>query len=390
MKKFLSLALAAAMMVSSFAGCSSSNKSSSTDEKVFFIGGSGPLTGDYATYGTSVKNGAELAAKEINENGGVNGYTVKVQVEDDQADPEQAVKAYATLMDRGINASLGCVTSGACVAVTEEAKRDGIITMTPSASQLEAAQYDNNFRVCFLDPDQGTYSADFIADNKIGTKVAILYDKSTDYSVGVYKAFVRQAEKRGLEVVETQTFDTSNNTDFSTQLQKVKESGADIFFCPFYQSEAAKVLKQMNDMEMTDMIVFGVDGMDGVLAQLGEENAALANGVFLLTPFAADSTDPVVVNFVTKYKAAYNETPDQFAADAYDAVYALCNAFEIAGKDTTDADFNEAMISAMVEVEMDGATGHMTWTADGECQKTATANVIVDGAYVAYSVYSAQ
>ena len=179
MKKFLSLALVAAMMVSSFAGCSSSNKPSSTDEKVFFIGGSGPLTGDYATYGTSVKKGAELAAKEINENGGVNGYTVKVQVEDDQADPEQAVKAYATLMDRGINASIGCVTSGACVAVTEEAKRDGIITMTPSASQLEAAQYDNNFRVCFLDPDQGTYSADFIADNEIGTKVAITSPQTT-------------------------------------------------------------------------------------------------------------------------------------------------------------------------------------------------------------------
>lgn len=390
MKKLLAVLLAGAMMVSAFTACGSKTETGSeSGEKVLIIGGSGPLTGDYATYGLSAKQGAELAAKEINAAGGVMGYTVKVQYEDDQADPAQATQAYATLMDAGMNVSLGGVTSGACVAVTEESKADGILTLTPSGSQKECTQYDNNFRVCFLDPDQGTYAADFMKENDLGTKVAVLYDKSTDYSVGVYEAFKAQAEKLGLEIVTTQAFTNQSNTDFSAQLQAVKDSGAEIFFCPFYQSEAAYVLKQMDDMEMKDMIVFGVDGMDGVLQQLGD-NAALANGVFLLTPFAADSTDPVVANFVKGYKADYNATPDQFAADGYDAVYAICKAFEKSGLDTDDANFNAGMVKALTEIELDGATGHMTWSADGECQKSATAVVIVDGVYVAYSVYSAQ
>ena len=387
MKKFLGLLLAGAMFASSFAGCS--GKTSSSDEKTLLIGGTGPLTGDYATYGISVQQGAQIAVDEINEKGGVNGYTIKLEMEDDQADPQQAVQAYAKLMDNGMNLSLGSTTSGACVALVKEAKEDGIVTMTPSASQKEATAFDNNFRVCFLDPDQGTYSADFIKENNLATKVAILYDKSNTYSVGVYEAFAEEAEKLGLSIVTTQAFTDSSNTDFSSQIQAVKNSGAELLFMPFYQQEAAAVLMQAQGV-LENVTYFGVDGMDGVLEKLGTENQAIANGVMLLTPFSASSSDPTVANFVAKYKEKYNATPDQFAADAYDAVYALCTAFEKAGLETDDPEFNRAVAKAMTEIEVTGATGVMTWSADGECKKQAKAVVISDGAYVDYADYKAQ
>lgn len=387
MKKFLGLLLAGAMLASSFTGCS--GKASSSDEKTLLIGGTGPLTGDYATYGISVQKGAQIAVDEINEKGGVNGYTVKLEIEDDQADPQQAVQAYAKLMDNGMNLSLGSTTSGACVALVKEAKEDGIVTMTPSASQKEATAYDNNFRVCFLDPDQGTYSADFIKENNLATKVAVLYDKSNTYSVGVYEAFAKEAEKLGLNIVTTQAFTDSSNTDFSSQIQAVKNSGAELLFMPFYQQEAAAVLMQAQGV-LENVTYFGVDGMDGVLEKLGTENQAIANGVMLLTPFSASSSDPTVANFVAKYKEKYNTTPDQFAADAYDAVYALCAAFEKAGLETDDPEFNQAVAKAMTEIEVTGATGVMTWSADGECKKQAKAVVISDGAYVDYADYKAQ
>ena len=387
MKKFLGLLLAGAMLASSFTGCS--GKASSSDEKTLLIGGTGPLTGDYATYGISVQKGAQIAVDEINEKGGVNGYTIKLKVEDDQADPQQAVQAYAKLMDNGMNLSLGSTTSGACVALVKEAKEDGIVTMTPSASQKEATAYDNNFRVCFLDPDQGKYSADFIKENNLATKVAVLYDKSNTYSVGVYEAFAKEAEKLGLNIVTTQAFTDSSNTDFSSQIQAVKNSGAELLFMPFYQQEAAAVLMQAQGV-LENVTYFGVDGMDGVLEKLGTENQAIANGVMLLTPFSASSSDPTVANFVAKYKEKYNATPDQFAADAYDAVYALCAAFEKAGLETDDPEFNQAVAKAMTEIEVTGATGVMTWSADGECKKQAKAVVISDGAYVDYADYKAQ
>ena len=385
MKKLLSVLLAAVMMLSTFTACGGGEAEGgeTEGEKVLFIGGSGPLTGDYATYGTSVKNGATLAMEEINAKGGANGYTVKVVVEDDQADPQQAVQAYATLMDDGMNVSLGGTTSGACIAVTEEVKKDGLLMLTPSGSQLECTQYDNCFRVCFEDSNQGLYAADFIKDNNVGTKVAVIYEKSNDYSNGLKESFVAQAAVNGLEVVCEEAFTNQSNTDFSVQLQAVKSSSADLLFLPLYAQEAAYIITQANSMDL-DVTFFGCDGLDGILEKIGEENKALTNGVMLLTPFAADSTTEPTASFTKAYTAKYGATPDQFAADAYDAVYALVAAFEHTGL-TPDAEgFNEAMVKAMTEIEVVGTTGTMTWDASGEPDKNATAVVIKDGAYVAF------
>ena len=387
MKKLMALFLAAAMMVSMTA-CGSSEPAteggSAETEKVLFIGGTGPLTGDYATYGTSVKQGAELAAEEINAKGGfADGWTALVRVEDDQADGAQAVQAYATMFDDGMDVTMGGTTSGACIAITEEAVKDNMLLLTPSGSQLECTQYDNCFRVCFEDSAQGLYAANFIKDNAVAEKVAIIYDKSNDYSNGLRKSFVETAAENGLEIVADEAFTNQSNTDFSVQLQAVKESGADLLFLPIYAQEAAYIITQA-DKAGLDVTFFGCDGLDGILEKIGSDNLPLAEGVMLLTPFAADSETEPTKSFTANYKAKYGSTPDQFAADAYDAVYALVAAFEKAGVTPEDEGFNQAMIDAMLEIEVVGTTGTMRWDASGEPDKNATAVVIVDGAYVSY------
>ena len=387
MKKLMALFLAAAMMLSMTA-CGGSEPAASQGgeetEKVLFIGGTGPLTGDYATYGTSVKQGAELAAEEINANGGfADGWTVLARVEDDQADGAQAVQAYATLFDDGMDVTLGGTTSGACIAITEEAVKDNMLLLTPSGSQLECTQYDNCFRVCFEDSAQGLYAANFIKDNAVAEKVAIIYDKSNDYSNGLRNSFVATAQENGLNVVTEQAFTDQSNTDFSVQLQAVKESGADLLFLPIYAQEAAYIITQA-DKAGLDVTFFGCDGLDGILEKIGSDNLPLAEGVMLLTPFAADSETEPTKSFTANYKAKYGSTPDQFAADAYDAVYAIVAAFEKAGVTPEDENFNQAMIDAMLEIEVVGTTGTMRWDASGEPDKNATAVVIVDGVYVSY------
>lgn len=386
-RRFMCMTMAAMMAVAAFTGCGSSD--ATTDDgaaadgaATLVIGGSGPLTGDYATYGTSVQNGAEIAVDEINAAGGVNGVTLQLLFEDDQADPEMAVNAYGKMVDEGMNVSLGGTTSGASIAVSEESQQDGMLVLTPSGSQMECTEYDNSFRVCFNDPAQGTYSAKYIADNALAQKVAIIYDRSNDYSVGITDAFEAEAANYPeLEIVTKQAFTNQSNTDFSVQLQAVKDSGAELLFMPVYAQEAAYILTQANNAGV-DVLFFGVDGMDGVIEKIGAENVALTEGVMLLTPFAADSEAENVVSFVTEYRARHNATPDQFAADAYDAVYAIAAAFEATGMASAqDEGFNEAMIAAMTEISVDGVTGSMTWSADGEPTKTAQAVVIRDGAY---------
>jgi len=382
MKKFFCVVSALVMFASLLAGCG--GQKSSSDGQTLIIGGSGPLTGDYATYGISVKQGAELAVKEINESGGINGIKFEVKYEDDQADPTAAVNAYATLMDAGMKVSLGGVTSGACIAVTEEAKKDGILMLTPSGSQKECTQYDNCFRVCFTDPDQGTYAADFIKENNVAEKVAIIYDKSNDYSAGITSNFLKEAEAIGLSVVTTQAFTDQSKTDFTVQLQAAKDSGADLVFLPIYAQEAAYILTQAQKVGL-DVTFFGCDGLDGILEKIGKDNLLATEGVMLLTPFAADAADEKTQSFVSAYKKSYGLTPDQFAADGYDAIYTIAAALKESGiKDINAKNLNEKLIAAMTKITVDGVTGSMTWDAGGEPTKSATAVKIVNGAYVAY------
>ena len=352
-------------------------------DETFKIGVIGPMTGDYAQYGTNVYNAAKIAADEINENGGFNGYKVEIlDAGDDQGDPEKAVNAYNDLLDKGMQMLCGTVTSGSCIAVGAEAAENTFL-FTPSATALDCiTSGDNEFRMCFTDPAQGTKSAQFISEHKLATKVAVLYDSAADYNSGVHDAFVAACGDYGLEVVADEAYTTDNNTDFSVQLGKIKDSGAELLFLPNYYSDNALILQQAHDLGL-DMKIFGVDGMDGIL-NVENFDTSLAEGVMLLTPFSATGEDEATVNFVKAYGDANNgETPNQFAADAYDVLYAMKAAADDAGitPDMSNEDISAALSASMLNITVNGLTGEAKWTEDGECDKAPKAYVIKDGVY---------
>lgn len=388
--KLLSLVLCLAMLFS-LAACASKDdtttdtSSDTTDtadttsdgEKTVRLGLIGPMTGDNANYGTSTRDGAQIAVDEINEAGGVNGYTFVLDTQDSQGDPDSAVSAYGKLMDSGMNVSLGCVLSGEAQSVITAAVEDGILIVTPTSSAVACIEGNPNaFRVCFNDAAQGTASADYIADNNLGTKIAVFYQSDIDYSAGLYETFQAEAANRGLEIVEEQTFTAGSNTDFSTQINAIRDSGCELVFLPIYAAEAATFLTQAAG-KLDGITFFGCDGMDGIQTKVSD--TSLIEGLMMLTPFAADAEDAATQSFVEKYVPVHGTEPDQFAADGYDAVYIVKAAMEQCGKTPADADFNEAMVAAMYEIQVEGLTGTMTWDENNEPNKPAKAMVFHDG-----------
>ena len=412
MKKWMSLLLVATMTMSLLAGCagSSTESSGSTDttaetetadatetadtaeaettdtassDETFKIGGIGPVTGGAAVYGIAVKNATELAIKEINAAGGRNCYQVEFNFQDDELDNEKSVNAYNTLKDWGMNILVGTVTSGCCIAVAAETKNDNMFQITPSGSSVDIVNgNDNVFQVCFTDPNQGVGAAQYIGENSLATKVAVIYDSSDVYSSGIYTKFAEEAANQNFEIVAAEAFTADNKTDFSVQLSKAQEAGADLVFLPIYYTEASLILAQANAMGY-DPKFFGCDGLDGIL---GVENfdASLAEDVMLLTPFAADAQDDATKNFVSAYEAAYGETPNQFAADAYDAVYIVKAAIEKSGATPADgvSGICDKLKTAMTEITYDGLTGSgMSWSSDGTVNKSPKAMKIMNGEY---------
>ena len=382
MKKFASLILALSMVATLLVGCGSASTGSSADSTTIKIGGIGPTTGGAAVYGIAVQNGAKLAVDEINAAGGINGVEISFNFTDDEHDAEKAVNAYNTLKDWGMQVLMGTVTSNPCIAVAEETKNDNMFQITPSGTAVKCVQYDNAFRVCFSDPNQGTKSAQYIGENKIATKIAIIYDNSDVYSSGIYENFKANASQYGLEVVAEGSFTADNKTDFTTQLQQAKDAKAELVFLPIYYTEAALILKQADTMGWNPMF-FGCDGLDGILA-VEDFDVTLAEGVMLLTPLVADENDKTRA-FVSAYETAYGETPIQFAANAYDAMYILKAAMEKANitPDMSASDICDLLKAAMLEISVDGITGSMTWTEDGEVNKEPKAVKVVNGAYTA-------
>ncbi len=346
-----------------------------TSAGVYNIGGIGPLTGDASSYGISVKQGAEVAIAEINAAGGVNGKELALVFEDDVCDEEKAINAYNKVMDSEPVAIMGAVTSGCSIAVSSESVNDGILQITPSGSALECAAEDNSFRICFTDPLQGEVMAKYMSEQGF-KNVAIIYDVASDYSKGIKESFVSEAESNGMTIVSDESF-TSGDVDFKTQLTKIKDSGADCLFLPIYYAEVAAISEQAKTVGV-ELPYFGCDGWDGVIAQLEGDTSAIEGAIFL-TPFVATSEKAEVKAFVESYQSSYNTLPDQFAADGYDAIYAIKLALEECGDDVT----NEKMIEAMTKIDLKGLTGDMTFTAEGEPNKSAMVAAIENGEYVA-------
>ena len=377
MKKIIALALALTLCLSvlAFAGAEEA-----ITLKIAHIG---PLTGAAAVYGTATSRGSRIAADEINAAGGK--YKIEIIDEDDTHDAETAVNAYNTAMDAGAQMIIGTTTTTPCIAVGAVAYEERVFMLTPSASSTAVtADKDNVYQVCFTDPAQGAASAEYIAEHKLATKVAVIYNNADAYSTGIYQTFAEKAPEVGLEIVSTTTF-TDETTDYSVQVADAQNKGAELVFLPIYYTPASQILITANSIGYKP-VWFGVDGMDGILSIEGFDTS-LAEGVMLLTPFSADAEDEKTQKFVATYKELYDEIPNQFAADAYDGVYALVAAAEKADvKEGEKAeDICDRLIAAMQEIEIDGVTGTMTWAANGEVTKTPTAVIIENGVYVGFN-----
>lgn len=391
--RILSLALAGALSVSMLAGCGGGDQGSAntpaggaetnSGSGVIKIGGIGPLTGANAVYGLATKQGAEVAIEEINALGGIQ---LALNSQDDEGDTEKSLNAYGKLKDDGVQIIYGCTTTGPCVAVAAETNSDRYFQITPSASSTDVtAGKDNVFQVCFTDPNQGITAANYIKENGLGTKIAVIYNNGDPYSTGIYNSFQATADEIGLEIVTVQTYPDDSNTDFNVQLGAAKDAGADLVFMPIYYTPASLILSQAKTMGY-EPTFFGCDGMDGILDLEGFDTA-LAEGLMLMTPFNAWAEDERTVNFVSEYQEAYGGLPNQFAADGYDCMYAIYEACTAAGvtADMSAEEVCEALIAQFTAdgFSVDGLTGTgMSWATNGEVSKAPVVVKVENGVYV--------
>ena len=396
MKKLISAALASAMVLSlaacgstdtgntSSAGADNAATAEASNSNGFTpikLGGIGPTTGSAASYGIAVMQGEELAVNEINE---AAGYTVfEFSFEDDEHDAEKATNAYNVLKDWGMQVLLGTVTSTPSLSVAGETVNDNMFMLTPSASAVDVVETgDNVFQMCFTDPNQGVVSADYIAENALGSKIGIIYDSSDAYSSGIYTAFKAEIEAKGLEIVATESFTSDNKSDLSTQVTKCQNAGADLVFLPIYYHEASQILIAADKVGYKPTF-FGCDGMDGILSIEGFDTS-LAEGLMLLCPFSATATDETTQKFVSAYETAYGETPIQFAADAYDCVYAIyqCVQNGSINGDMSVSEMCEALKADFTTMTFNGTTGEgQTWEANGMVSKPPRVYVVTNGEY---------
>lgn len=408
MKKYLSLALAAAMAFS-LAACGATGTSAPAGNAAdstpaastpadaapaeggeagaatgtLNVGGIGPLTGGVAVYGLATMQGAEIAVEEINALGGLQ---FELDFKDDTGVAETAVNAYNTLKDSA-DVIYGTTTTDPCINVAAETFNDRFFQLTPSASSTAVTEgRDNVFQMCFTDPNQGASAADYVKDNNLGESIGIIYNNADAYSTGLRDAFVARAAEIGLNVVEEQAFPDDNTPDFSAQLNALAAANVDLLFMPIYYTPAYNIVNQAQAQGFAPKY-FGCDGMDGILDIEGM-NPDLVEGLMLMTPFNASATDAATTSFVEKYQAAYDGLPNQFAADGYDAMWALYYAANAAGIDADNMsheDICEALIATFTsgDFSVDGLTGSgMTWSAKGEISKDPVAVRIENGVYV--------
>lgn len=362
--KVLALVMCALLTATAFVGCGGNN-----DADTILIGATGPLSGDAASYGNSVQNGALIAIDEINAAGGLNGIKFAFKMVDDEASADKVTAAYDTLMAEGMVVSTGSVTSGACAQFAALSKEDNVFFMTPSASAEPCIAESNAYRICFGDPDQGVLAAEELV--KAGyTNIGVIYASDDSYSSGIYEAFEAKMTELG-KTFTMKSFTESTSSNFTQQVTDLKAQGCDVVFLPIYYQPAWLIIKEADTLGF-DVDFFGCDGLDGIYAY--SENSDLVKGVKYLTPFDVNSTDETVSAFVTAYKAKYNAEPDQFAADGYDAVMVIYKAMKEAGVDSADITASDLCdkITAVLNGEFTfvGATGTITWAETGAPTKS--------------------
>lgn len=382
-KRFLAMVLAAAMMLTAMVGCGNgntqdggnANNAGATGDTIK-IGGLAPLTGDVSVYGVAVDNGVKMAVEEINADGGVLGKQIEYIVYDEKGDATEAVNAYNKLVQSdNVVAIVGDVTSKPTLAVAQQAAKDKIPLITASGTAENITQAGENiFRACFIDPFQGELMASYASKKLEKKTAAIIYNISDDYSKGLYEAFEAVAGDLGIEVVQVEGYG-KGTVDFKAQLTNIKSKNPDVIFLPVYYQDVALIAVQAKELGIEAQFL-GADGWDGVIGQVDESNMDAVNGAYFCSQYSAQSDDPNLQAFLSKYKETYGMDASQFAVLGYDAMKMLAQAISEAG--STDS---AAITSAMAAIDFTGLTGHMTFDENRNPVKSAAITQIDNGEY---------
>ena len=381
MRKILALLATVALGATTLFGCGQSGYTSENTEYV--IGVSGPLTGPAAVYGTAVQNSAQMAVDEINAAGGLNGVQFKLVATDDTHDPTKVSTNYSSMLEGGMQVSLGTVTTAPGLEFTNLSAEDNVFFLTPSASGDDIPKNDNGFQMCFADGNQGGVAAQYVNENFKGQTIGVFYKSDDAYSDGIFKQFKENLDA-SIKTVEA-VFTDANATDFSAQISSLKD--CKFIFMPIYYTPASLFMTQAKDQMAKDAIYYGCDGFDGIESAEGFDINAIPQEVTMLSHFNSKATDGAAAEFVKKYTEKYGkDTLNQFGASAYDCVYAIYNAMKEAGDDI------EVTISASDLCDIlkekfangftySGVTGdNITWESNGYVQKGAVKYVIKEAA----------
>lgn len=372
MKKFSAALLGMSLLLTACGGAKETD--------VVKLGATAPLTGPVAIYGITATNGSKLAMDEINKNGGVLGKQVEFIVLDSKGDPTEAITAYNRLVDEGIVGFIGDAPSKPTLAIAEVAAQDNMPMITPTGTQFNITEAGPNvFRTCFTDPYQGVVLANFAKDNLKAETAAIVVNNSSDYSDGVAKAFVEQAEKLGLKVVAKEGY-SDGDKDFRAQLTKILPTNPDVLVIPDYYEQVALITTQAREVGLKSAFI-GPDGWDGVAKTLDPSAYSAVENSYFTNHFSLQDQSEKVQNFVKAYREVYNEDPSSFAALSYDAAYMMKAAIEKAG--TTD---KQAVVEALKNLDYNGVTGHLTFDEKNNPVKAVTVLKIVNGEYTFDSV----
>ena len=380
--KIIALALCLTLCLGLFAGCG--NKVNYTANNTeFVIGVSGPLTGGAAIYGTAVANSAQLAVDEINAAGGLNGVQFKLVAMDDKHDATLVSGNYSAMLEKGMQVSLGTVTTAPGMEFKNLAKDDNVFFLTPSATGDKIPEFDNGYQMCFADGNQGKVAAEFVNANFAGKTIGAFYKSDEDYSKGIFTQFMSSLDK-SVTVVET-SFSDAGATDFSTQIDTLKS--CNFIFMPIYYQPATLFLTQAKDIMSASTVYYGCDGFDGIDSQEGFDISTIPQEVTMLSHFNSKATEGPAKAYIDKYVAKYgSDTLNQFGASAYDCVYAIYGAMKKAmdeGK-KIDVTISASDLCDILKAQFsgdytltNGATGaEIKWESNGYVNKAAIQYII--------------
>lgn len=377
--RILVMILTLALCISGLAGCGGSNYTAKNTEYV--IGVSGPLTGSAAVYGTAVQQSAQMAVDEINAAGGLNGVKFKLIVTDDTNDAAKLATNYSSMLEQGMQVSLGTVTTAPGLEFTNLSAEDNVFFLTPSASGDDIPKNDNGFQMCFADGNQGAVAADFVNSLGLG-EIGIFYKSDDPYSNGIYQQFKENLDS-SIATVEA-VFTDANATDFSTQITTLKDCS--FIFMPIYYTPASLFMTQAKDTIAADAIYYGCDGFDGIESAEGFDIASIPQEVTMLSHFNSHATEGAAAEYIQKYTEKYGaDTLNQFGASAYDCVYAICAAMQAAidSGEKIDVTISASDLCDILKAQFtggftySGATGeNITWEDNGYVSKGAVKYVI--------------